>query len=113
MNQTDCKTRFWRGITLLILFTTHFSLFTSCDSKAQQAREWQALNDTIRDCSQKIQNIVNVIHQSPHTTEEAQKSLLHDLDSIEKHMKQAILNCAERNKDNDLGKYTRENYTEE
>ena len=47
------------------------------------------------------------------STEEAQKSLLHDLDSIDQHMKQAILNCLERNKDNDLGKYIRENYTEE
>lgn len=88
---------------------------TGCQfsSKHQQMREWQALNDTIRECSQKIQNIVNVIHQNPYTTEEAQKSLLHDLDSIDQHMKQAILNCLERNKDNDLGKYIRENYTEE
>ena len=101
------------SIPLLILFTIHCSLFTSCDSKAQQAREWKALNDTIRECSQKIQNIVNVIHQSPYTTEETQKSLLHDLDSINQHMKQAIRNCAERNKDNDLGKYILENYSEE
>ena len=106
------KKRVW-GISLLILFTVNCSLFTSCDSKVQQAREWQALNDTIRECSQKIQNIVNVIHQSPNTTEETQKSLLHDLDSIDQRMKQAILNCLERNKDNDLGKYIRENYTEE
>ena len=82
-------------------------------SKQRQAREWQALNDTIRECSQKIQNIVNVIHQSPYTTEETQKNLLHDIDSIDKRMKQAIRNCLERNKNNDLGKYIRENYTEE
>ena len=106
------KKRVW-GISLLILFTVHCSLFTSCDSKAQQMREWQALNDTIRECSQKIQNIVNVIHQNPYTTEETQKNLLHDLDSIEQRMKQAIRNCAERNKDNDLGKYIHENYSEE
>ena len=81
-------------------------------SKQRQIREWQALNDTIRECSQKIQNIVNVIHQSPYTTEEAQKSLLHDIDSIDQRMKQAIRNCEERNKDNDLGKYIRENYSE-
>ena len=68
---------------------------------------------TIRECSQKIQNIVNVIHQNPYTTEETQKNLLHDLDSIEQRMKQAIRNCAERNKDNDLGKYILENYSEE
>ena len=90
-------------------------LISGCQfsSKQRQIREWQALNDTIRECSQKIQNIVNVIHQSPYTTEEAQKSLLHDIDSIDQRMKQAIRNCAERNKDNDLGKYIRENYSEE
>ena len=82
-------------------------------SKHRQMREWQALNDTIQECSQKIQNIVSVIHQSPYTTEEKQKSLLHDIDSIDQRMKQAIRNCLERNKDNDLGKYIRENYTEE
>ena len=38
------KKRVW-GISLLILFTVHYSLFTSCDSKVQQAREWQALKD--------------------------------------------------------------------
>ncbi len=89
-------------------------LVSSCQfsSKQRQIREWQALNDTIRECSQKIQNIVNVIHKSPYTTEEAQKSLLHDIDSIDQRMKQAIRNCEERNKDNDLGKYIRENYSE-
>ena len=81
-------------------------------SKQRQMREWQALNDTIRECSQKIQNIVNVIHQSPYTTEETQKSLLHDIDSIDQRMKRAVRNCAERNKDNDLGKYILENYSE-
>ena len=92
------------------------SLFvTGCQfsSKQRQMREWQALNDTIRECSQKIQNIVNVIHQSPYTSEETQKNLLHDLDSIDRRMKQAIRNCAERNKDNDLGKYILDNYSEE
>ena len=90
-------------------------LMTGCQfsSKQRQMREWQALNDTIRECSQKIQNIVNVIHQSPYTTEETQKCLLHDIDSIDQRMKQAIRNCAERNKDNDLGKYILENYSEE
>ena len=112
MKRAVVKKQLW-GISLLILFTIHCSLFTSCNSKVQQARELQALNDTIRECSQKIQNIVNVIHQSPYTTEETQKSLLHDIDSIDQRMKQAIRNCLERNKDNDLGKYIRENYTEE
>ena len=80
-------------------------------SKQRQMREWQALNDTIRECSQKIQNIINVIHQNPYTTEESQAVLLHDIDSIDQRMKQAIRNCAERNKDNDLGKYILENYS--
>ena len=79
----------------------------------QMAREWEALNDTITDCSQKIQNIVNTMQMSGTTTQATQESMLHDLDSIERQMKGAIRRCAERNKDNELGKYIRENYTEE
>lgn len=104
-------TSFKKAIPLAAL--SIFLLGCQFSSKQRQAREWQALNDTIRECSQKIQNIVDVIHQSPYTTEETQKKLLHDIDSIDKRMKQAIRNCLERNKDNDLGKYIRENYTEE
>ncbi len=98
----------------LIALAVLIILMTGCQfsSKQRQIREWQALNDTIQECSQKIQNIVNVIHQSPYTSEEMQKSLLHDIDSIDQRMKQAIRNCAERNKDNDLGKYILENYSE-
>ena len=79
----------------------------------QMAREWEALNDTITDCSQKIQNIVNTMQMSGTTTQATQESMLHDLDSIERQMKGAIRRCAERNKDNELGRYIRENYTEE
>ena len=88
---------------------------SSCQfsSKQRQAEELKALNDTIMECSQKISNIVGVIQMSPHTTEETQKSLQHQIDSIDRRMKQAIRNCMERNKDNDLGKYLRENYKEE
>ena len=98
----------------LIALAVLIILMTGCQfsSKQRQMREWQALNDTIQECSQKIQNIVNVIHQRPYTSEEMQKSLLHDIDSIDQRMKQAIRNCAERNKDNDLGKYILENYSE-
>ena len=113
MKQVGWRKRSW-GITLLILFTIHYSLFISCDnSKVQQEREWKALNDTIAECSRKISNIVRVIQQSDHTTSATQQSLLHDIDSIDRRMKEAIRNCAERNKDNDLGKYLRENYQEE
>ena len=83
------------------------------NSKIQQEREWKALTDTIADCSQKISNIVGVIQQSGTTTEADLKSLRHDIDSIERQMKDAIRRCAERNKDNDLGLYLRENYKEE
>ena len=83
------------------------------NSQIQQAQEWKALNDTIAECSKKISNLVGVIQQSDHTNEESQKALLHDIDSIENRMKEAIRNCMERNKDNDLGKYLRENYQEE
>jgi hypothetical protein len=77
------------------------------------AREWESLNDTISDCSQKIQNIVNTLQMSGSTTEATQKSMMHDIDSIDRVMKDAILRCAERNKDNELGRYIRENYQEE
>ena len=92
-----------------------FSLMAvSCqDSKIQQEREWKALTDTIADCSQKISNIVGVIQQSGGTTKATQEQLLHDIDSIDRRMKDAILRCGERNKDNDLGRYIRENYKEE
>ena len=83
------------------------------NSKVQQEREWKALTDTIADCSQKISNIVGVIHQSGNTTEATQKNLLHDIDSIERQRKDAIRRCGERNKDNELGRYIRENYKEE
>ena len=83
------------------------------NSKIQQDREWKALTDTIADCSQKIANISIMIQQSEQTTEATQQALLHDIDSIEQRMKEAIRNCAERNKDNDLGKFIRENYQEE
>ena len=83
------------------------------NSKMQQEKEWQALCDTIAQCSQKIANIGMVMQQSGSTTEASQQALLHDIDSIERRMKEAIRNCAERNKDNDLGKFIRENYQEE
>jgi hypothetical protein len=83
------------------------------NSKIQQEKEWKALTDTIADCSQKIANISRVMQQSGTTTEATQQAMLHDIDSIERRMKQAIRNCMERNKDNDLGKYIRENYQEE
>ena len=83
------------------------------NSKIQQEREWKALTDTIANCSKKISNIVGVIQQSGTTTEANQESLLHDIDSLERQMKGAIRRCAERNKDNELGQYLRENYQEE
>ena len=83
------------------------------NSKVQQEREWQALCDTIAECSKKISNIVGVIQQSGGTTEATQEQLLHDIDSIDRRMKDAIRRCAERNKDNELGQYLRENYQEE
>ena len=88
---------------------------TACQSyyNRQMMREWDALNDTIEDCSRKIQNIVNAMQLQENTSLATQQTLLHELDSISEHMKQTIRNCAERNKDNELGKYIRENYTEE
>ena len=83
------------------------------NSKIQQQREWKALCDTIADYSQKISNIVGLIQQSGGTTEATQQNLLHEIDSIDRRMKEAIRRCGERNKDNDLGRYIRENYKDE
>ena len=98
-----------------LLVLAAFSLIAvSCqNSQVQQAREWKALNDTIAECSKNISNIVGVIQQSGTTTEATQQQLLHEIDSIDRRMKDAIRRCGERNKDNDLGRYIRENYSEE
>ena len=79
----------------------------------QMSREWKNLNDTINDCSQKIQNIVTTMQMNGTTTQATQERMLHDIDSIQRQMKDAILRCAERNKDNELGKYIQDNYKEE
>ena len=75
-----------------IIVLAAFSLMAvGCqDSKIQQEREWKALTDTIADCSKKISNIVGIIQQSGTTTEANQESLLHDIDSIDRRMKDAI-----------------------
>ncbi len=98
----------------LIVLTILGLMATGCqNSKIQQEREWKALCDTIAECSQKISNMVGVMQQSSGTTEATQQQLLHDIDSLEHRMKDAIRRCGERNKDNDLGRYIRENYKEE
>ena len=68
------------------------------NSKIQQQREWKALG---------------FIQPSGGTTEATQQNLLHEIDSIDRRMKEAIRRCGERNKDNDLGRYIRENYKDE
>jgi len=102
-------------IRKIILLAALGIVTTACQSfyDRQMAREWQALNDTIADYSRKIQNIVTTLQMKQGTTEATQKSLLHDIDSIDRAMKNAILRCAERNKDNELGRYIRENYQAE
>lgn len=104
-----------RGKRIAGLFLFALLLFsTSCqDSESQMKQEWKALNDTISICSQKISNIVKVMQLSNHTTEATQRQLLHDIDSIDRRMKDAIERCAKRNKDNELGRYIRENYKRE
>ena len=100
------------GYLPFYLFT--FLLYSiSCNGKFQQEKELKALEDTISECSQKMSNIVGVIQQSQGISEETRKNLMHDIDSIDRRMKKAILNCMERNKDNDLGDYLRKNYSEE
>ena len=88
-------------------------LATACQShhKQKMEQEWQTLNDTIAAYSHKIEMITKVIQESSGTTEATQQSLLHDIDSIDKLMKEAILETAERNKDNELGQYIREHFS--
>ena len=74
------------------------------------AQERQLLNDSIAYYSRQIQNIAGVIQQSRETTEANQKRLLHDIDSLDRCMKDMILRFGERNRDNELGREILENY---
>ena len=77
------------------------------------AQERQLLNDSIAYYSRQIQNIVSVIQQNHKTTEANQKSLLHDIDSLDRCMKEMIFRFGERNRDNELGREILENYQSE
>ena len=81
-------------------------LATSCQSFQQRkvAEERQLLNDSIAYYSRQIQNIIGVLQQSGSTTEATQKNLMHDIDSLDRCMKDMILRFGERNRDNDLGR---------
>jgi hypothetical protein len=85
---------------------------TSCQSFQQRKVEdqRQLLNDSIAYYSRQIQNIIGVIQQSGSTTEATQKSLLHDIDSLDRCMKDMILRFGERNRDNDLGREILNNF---
>ena len=90
-------------------------LAASCQTmqKKKVEEERQLLNDSIMYYSTQIQNIVNVIQQSGHTTDATQKSLRHDIDSLDRCMKDMIYRFGVRNKDNELGQEILENFEKE
>ena len=79
---------------------------TSRISGTKLNNEWQLLTDSIAAMGNRI---AKMIHH-PATDTIAQKTLAHSIDSLHRKMSACILNTAQRNKDNPLGKYINENY---
>jgi len=68
--------------------------------------QWQLLNDSIRILGERIVRIV----QEPVSDSISQKERVITIDSLHRRMLDCIDNTAQRNKDNALGIYIRENY---
>ncbi len=79
---------------------------TSRVSGTKLNNEWQQLTDSIALMGRQIAKLLH--HPAADTT--AQKALAHSADSLHRQMSACILNTAQRNKDNPLGKYINENY---
>ena len=79
---------------------------TSRVSGTKLNNQWQQLTDSIALMGRQIAKILH--HPAADTT--AQKALAHSADSLHRQMSACILNTAQRNKDNPLGKYINENY---
>jgi hypothetical protein len=79
---------------------------TSRISGTRLNNEWQQLTDSIALMGSQIAKMLH--HPASDTT--AQKALAHTADSLHRQMSACILNTAQRNKDNPLGKYINENY---
>ena len=68
--------------------------------------EWQQLTDSVAI----LGNQVALLLRHPEADTTAQKALVTNVDSLHRKMSACILNTAQRNKDNPLGKYINENY---
>ena len=68
--------------------------------------DWQQLTDSIEMMGHEIAKLLR--HPTADST--AQKALATSVDSLHRRMSACILNTAQRNKDNPLGKYIHENY---
>ena len=79
---------------------------TSRVSGTRLNNEWQLLTDSIAMMGREIAKLLR--HPTADTT--AQKALATSVDSLHRRMSDCILNTAQRNKDNPLGKYIQENY---
>ena len=79
---------------------------TSRVSGTRLNNEWQLLTDSIAMVGREIAKLLR--HPTADTT--AQKALATSVDSLHRRMSDCILNTAQRNKDNPLGKYIQENY---
>ena len=79
---------------------------TSRISGTKLNNEWQLLTDSIAAMGNRIAKMIH--HPAADTI--AQKALAYSIDSLHRKMSACILNTAQRNKDNPLGKYINENY---
>ena len=79
---------------------------TSRVSGTKLNNEWQLLTDSIALMGNRMAKMLH--HPAADTID--QKALAHGIDSLHRQMSACILNTAQRNKDNPLGKYINENY---
>lgn len=101
----DCQVCFFTepGITTIELNTEPA---TSRVSGTRLNNEWQKLNDSVATLGNQVALLLR--HRATDTT--AQKALVTTVDSLHRKMSDCILNAAQRNKDNPLGRYINENY---
>ena len=101
----DCQVSFFTepGITTIELKTEPG---TSRVSGTKLNNEWQQLTDSVAI----LGNQVALLLRHPEADTTAQKALVTNVDSLHRKMSACILNTAQRNKDNPLGKYINENY---
>lgn len=101
----DCQVSFFTepGITTIEL---NSEPGTSRVSGTRLNNEWQQLTDSVATLGNQV--VLLLRHPANDTT--AQKALVTSVDSLHRKMSNCILNTAQRNKDNPLGRYINENY---